>query len=63
MQCKIFSHTSRARLEEVLNQWLENNPILPGCLCATYGTINCDPARGIVEHVIVLFYVPLVTLD
>jgi len=60
MQVKIFSANSTVKLQDAINEWLAKHPVLPDSMRFVYSTVNCDdPVEYIVEHTVVLFYVPM----
>lgn len=63
MRCKVFSARTRKALEEAVNKWLETNPVSPDTMRFEYSAVYCeDPTEHIIEHTLVLFYVPMVPI-
>lgn len=60
MQCKIFASRNRKNLEETINEWLKEHPVSPQSMTFQITSVYCeDPDSHIVEHTVVLFYVPM----
>lgn len=60
MECKIFYARSRKELEKQLNDWLKDHPVTPDSMRFQFSSVYCeDPNEHIIEHTLVLFYVPL----
>lgn len=63
MKVKIFGSRTRPDLEKQVNTWLETHPVSPDSMRFQYGAIYMDdPEQHIVEHTLVLFYVPMMPL-
>lgn len=64
MRVKIFGARTRQALEEAVNQWLKTNPVAPDTMRFEYGAVYCeDPVEHIIEHTLVLFYVPMLPIS
>jgi hypothetical protein len=60
MKCKVFSSRTRKELEKAINEWLETHPVTPETMRFEYGAVYCeDPDEHIIEHTVVVFYVPM----
>lgn len=60
MRVKVFQSRSRASLEETVNAWLERNEVSPTHIQFSSVLIESnDVSSYVVEHTLVLFYVPL----
>lgn len=60
MECKIFASRHRDKLEAAINAWLQDHPVSPDSMRFEYHAVYMsDPDVHIVEHTVVLFYVPL----
>jgi hypothetical protein len=60
MECKIFYARSRKELEANINAWLKEHPVSPDSMRFQFSSVALDdPDEHIVEHTLVLFYVPM----
>lgn len=65
MKCKIFTAHQRQALEDQVNQWLESNPVTPDSMRFEYGAICLEDLvepDAVIEHTLVLFYVPMMPI-
>ncbi len=63
MKCKVFEARSRSDLEEQVNQWLETHPVSPESMRFEYACVSLeDSIQFVLEHTLVLFYVPFTTV-
>lgn len=60
MECKIFYSRSRKEIEKQVNAWLKEHPVSPDSMRFEFSSVVLDdPDEHIVEHTLVLFYVPM----
>lgn len=63
MECKIFYSTSRLGLQDEVNKWLKEHPVTPESMRFQFTSVNLDdPSIIQVEHTLVLFYVPMMSV-
>lgn len=63
MECKIFAARSRADLQEKVNAWLATHPVTPESMRFQFSSVYMeDPDQHIIEHTLILFYVPMVQI-
>lgn len=60
MECKIFYSRSRKELEANVNAWLKDHPVSPDSMRFEFSSVYLDDqVEHIVEHTLILFYVPM----
>lgn len=60
MRCKIFYGSNRQELEDMVNKWLETNPVTPDSMRFEFSTASVEDETSYkLEHTLVLFYVPM----
>jgi len=60
LQVKIFSANSTVKLQDAINEWLAKHPVSPDSMRFEYSAVYCDdPIEHIVEHTVILFYIPM----
>jgi hypothetical protein len=60
MKMKIFFSRTRKELQEAVNAFLEQNPVSPDSMRFEFSSIAVTtPIELIIEHTLVLFYVPM----
>lgn len=59
MECKVFWATSRMKLQDEVNEWLKTHQ--PESFNFQFSSVYLeDPVEHIIEHTLVLFYIPRV---
>ncbi len=60
LKCKVFSARKQANLEQAINEWLGRHPVTLETMRFEYGAVYCeDPDEHIIEHTVIVFYVPM----
>lgn len=60
MQCKIFSGTGRASLQQTINTWLQEQYLTLESVQVHFTTVLIeDEASYRLEHTVLIFYIPL----
>lgn len=61
MECKIFCGRNREKLQDEVNAWLKMHPVSPESMRFEFSTVLLeDEVQFILEHTLVVFFVPMV---
>ncbi len=61
MECKVFYARNREKLQDAVNEWLKTHHVSPESMHFQFSTVVlADDVEFILEHTLVVFYVPLV---
>jgi hypothetical protein len=63
VECRIFWGQSQMKIQDEVNEWLKTHPVSPESMRFQFSTVVLeDPTEWILEHTLVVFYVPMVRI-